>query len=238
MKQLTNKHTLSIKQINDLLKCLSGDKKLLYDQEYMEKLYVKYQNKTINDEKDIKLLTDLFKNKNILVIGPGKTIVEEDSKIVDFIKTKNPFIVSINYASDKYFPNLIFLTNAKRHIQISTKLSLKKFTILATSNVTPMNNTFDYMVNISDLLDEKSEYPDNSLMMFLKVLMKTKINEVFLAGFDGYSGIDDNYFDEGKEYTLAKIKADYLNDYMSNFLTMNKNNIKINFITTTKYKIG
>lgn len=238
VKQLTNKHTLSIKQINDLLKCLSGDKKLLYDQEYMEKLYVKYQNKTINDEKDIKLLTDLFKNKNILVIGPGKTIVEEDSKIVDFIKTKNPFIVSINYASDKYFPNLIFLTNAKRHIQISTKLSLKKFTILATSNVTPMNNTFDYTVNISDLLDEKSEYPDNSLMMFLKVLMKTKINEVFLAGFDGYSGIDDNYFDEGKEYTLAKIKADYLNDYMSNFLTMNKDNIKINFITTTKYKIG
>ena len=238
VKQLTNKHTLSIKQINDLLKYLKGDKKLLYDKDYMEKLYVDYQNKTINDDNDIKLLTELFKNKKMLVIGPGKSVIDESQKITEYINKEKPFIVSINYASDSYEPDLIFLTNAKRHIQISTKLSLKNFTILATSNVTPMNKAFDYTVNISDLLDKDSEYPDNSLMMFLKILMKTEVKNVALAGFDGYSGTDDNYFDEGKEYTLAKIKADYLNKYMSEFITINKDKIKIEFVTTTKYKVG
>ena len=237
VKQLTNKHTLSIKQINELLNTLSHDKKLLYDQEYMDKLYVHYQNKSINDENDLKLLTELFKDKNILVVGPGKSIIEESESIKRYIDRYKPFIVSINYASDDYEPDLIFLTNAKRHIQISTKLSLKKFNILATSNVTAMNKKFDYTVNISDLLDEKSEYPDNSLMMFIKVLIKTGVNTVALAGFDGYSGTDDNYFDEMKEYNFAKMKADYLNNYMNKFLHDNNSIIKINFVTKTKYKI-
>ena len=46
-----------------------------------------------------------------------------------------------------------------------------------------------------------------------------------------------NYFDEGKEYDFAKRKADYLNTYMSNFMTANKENIDIEFLTDTRYKV-
>ena len=81
------------------------------------------------------------------------------------------------------------------------------------------------------------EYADNSLMMLLKVLIRCGVKEVNLAGFDGYSGTDANYLDEGKEYDFAKKKADYLNGYMSGFFKTHKDDIKVNFLTTTRYDI-
>ena len=74
-------------------------------------------------------------------------------------------------------------------------------------------------------------------MMILKVLMRSGVKEVNLAGFDGYSGTDANYLDEGKEYEFAKKKADYLNNYMSGFIRSHKDDIKVNFLTTTRYDI-
>ena len=98
-------------------------------------------------------------------------------------------------------------------------------------------DSFDYTVNISDLLDKNSEYADNSLMMLLKLFIKTGVKSVSLAGFDGYSGTDANYLDEGREYEFAKKKADYLNSYMSGFIKSVKDELKIEFITETRYEI-
>ena len=237
VKQLTNKHTLSVKQINELLGRLEGEKKLLYDREYMERLYLEYQDKEINDAASITALKGLFENKTILVTGPGKTMKLQEGKVWDFISSRNPLVISINYATNSFRPDFIFLTNTKRYIQVSTLLSGNKIPVIATSNVTPADKPFGYVVNISELLDRDSEYSDNSLMMILKLLMKTSVKKVYLAGFDGYSGTDSNYFDEGKEYDFAKRKADYLNTYMSNFMTANKENIDIEFLTDTRYKV-
>ena len=51
VSDLMNKRTLSIKSVNEILGKLEGEKKLLYDRDYMEALYVNYQNKEVNDEK-------------------------------------------------------------------------------------------------------------------------------------------------------------------------------------------
>ncbi|MCR5594077.1 MAG: aldolase catalytic domain-containing protein [Saccharofermentans sp.] len=237
VKQLTNKHTLSIKQINELLGKLQGEKKLLYDKDYMERLYVEFQDKEINDSADIEALARELRGKTILVTGPGTTIKTESKKIGDFVMSADPLIISINYASRAFMPDYIFLTNTKRHIQVATLLSKEKIPVIATSNVTPTDKPFEYVMNISALLDRDSEYADNSLMMILKVLMRSGVKEVNLAGFDGYSGTDANYLDEGKEYDFAKQKADYLNNYMSGFIRSHKDDIKVNFLTTTRYDI-
>jgi 4-hydroxy 2-oxovalerate aldolase len=237
VKQLTNKHTLSIKQMNELLGRLEGEKKLLYDKNYMEKLYLEFQDMEINDEQSIEALAKELQGKTILVTGPGKTMETEGGKVGDFVMSRNPVIISINYASRVFMPNYIFLTNSKRYIQVATILSKEKIPIIATSNLTPTDKPFEHVVNISDLLDRDSEYADNSLMMLLKVLMRSGVKEVNLAGFDGYSGTDDNYLDVGKEYEFAKKKADYLNNYMSGFIRSHKNDIKVNFLTSTRYDV-
>ena len=67
--------------------------------------------------------------------------------------------------------------------------------------------------------------------------MELSVNSVYLAGFDGYSKRSDNYFDTKREYSFAKEKAKYLNEYVIEFLTSVKDKIQVQFITRSYYDI-
>lgn len=47
-----DKKKLSVKSINEILDKLEDSKKLLYDGQYIERLYVEYQKHECDDEKD------------------------------------------------------------------------------------------------------------------------------------------------------------------------------------------
>ncbi len=235
VKQLMNTHSLSVKQINELLGHLEGDKKLLYDEDYMNELYYQYQKREIDDSNDRIILSQKFADNTILLVGPGTSIRDEKDKIRDFIRNRKPLIISINYVPSEISADYIFISNAKRYNQLSTELHKKGSVIIATSNVTPTKGKFEYRLNICNLLDRGSKCPDNSLMMFIKILTFIGIKKVYLAGFDGYSGTEDNYFDEGKEYSFAKGMSEYLNEYMSDFLSCNRDKIEVDFVTDSKY---
>ena len=238
MAYLMNKRTLSVKSINELLGKLEGEKKLLYDKDYMERLYIEYQNNEVNDRHDRERLEAEFKDKNILVLGPGVTVKTRKKEILDFIEKNNPTVISINYVPELTKPDYVFISNSKRYVQLATKLSREKHTIIATSNVTAtVTGSFAYTLNFSTLMDKDSEILDNSFIMFLKTPMDLNVKKVTLAGFDGYSSTDINYYNENMEYESIKSKADYLNRYTADFLKANKNKLETEFITESRYLI-
>lgn len=233
---LMNKRTLSVKSINELLGKLEGEKKLLYDEGYMEKLYIEYQNNEVNDELCRKNLSKALKDKNILLIGPGVTVKTQSQKILDYVEKNNPTVISINYVPDLAKPDYVFISNSKRYVQLATKLSREKHTIIATSNVTAtVSGSFEYILNFSTLMDKTAKVVDNSLIMMLKALIGLGVKHVTLAGFDGYSSTDVNYYKENMEYENIKEKADYLNRYTSEFLINNKHLITTEFLTESRY---
>lgn len=233
---LMNKRTLSVKSINELLSMLEGEKKLLYDKEYMEKLYLNYQDKEVNDTDTLINLGEVLKNRQILLVGPGSSMGEEKDKIEKFVKNSNPVIISINYVPSYLKPDYVFISNAKRYVQLATTLSNENYPIIATSNVTSSNGEFEYVLNISSLLDRKAKIIDNSLIMLLKAFEKMSIDNVMLAGFDGYSKETANYFRNSMEYEFIKGMEDYLNEYTTNYLDSVKDKIKIEFLTDSKYR--
>jgi 4-hydroxy 2-oxovalerate aldolase len=237
VKDLMNKRSLSIKQINELLGMLEGEKKLLYDKNYMEQLYLQYQDKEINDTETIRKLKKKFEGKTILVVGPGVTMQKQKLRVTEYVSAHRPVIIAINYIPDYLKPDYVFLSNSKRYVQLATALSKSKYNIIATSNVACTNGRFDYVVNISDLLDRNAQFIDNSLMMLLKIFIKAGVAKASFAGFDGYSGTENNYFDEGKEYSFARKQAEYLNDYMSSVLHENADRIEAEFVTDTRYRV-
>ena len=147
-------------------------------------------------------------------------------------------ILSINYIPEYVDPDYIFLSNSKRYVQLATVLSQKNCPIIATSNVTCTNGEFDYILNVSPLLDLNEEIIDNSLIMLLKALIRIGIGQVVLAGFDGYSRDKVNYINENMEYEFSKRMADYLNQYTIRFLKENKENIQVTFLTQSRYAEG
>ena len=233
---LMNKKTLSVRSINELLGCLEGEKKLLYDKNYIEDLYVHYQMHEIQDEETIETLGNMLSAKELLVLGPGSTIKKQSELIADYIAQKDPLVISINYIPERFEPDHIFISNAKRYVQIATKLSKQKYSVIATSNVTGTNDSaFDYVLNFSNLMDSEAEIIDNSLIMFLKALIRMGVKKVTLAGFDGYSKRAHNYFDMEMQYDFVKDKADYLNRYTTDFLAKTKDVLEVVFLTESHY---
>lgn len=235
---LMNKKTLSVKQIIEILNSLSFEKKLLYDAKYAEQVYLKYQDVVCDDKADIEKLKKVLKNKEVLLVGPGNNIKRERTKVKKLISERKPIVISVNYAPKDIKIDYVFLTKTKRYTLLLNDLhgsENENVGIIATSNVTKARGNFHYILNYGTLIDRDTEVIDNSLVMFLKEAVALEIKKVYLAGFDGYSKRGDNYFDVSREYSFAKEKADYFNEYVKEFLNTVKDKLIIKFITKSKY---
>ncbi|MCR5214608.1 MAG: aldolase catalytic domain-containing protein [Eubacterium sp.] len=237
---LMNKKTLSIKSINELLSRLEGEKKLLYDKKYMENLYLEYQSNDIDDSESLEKLGQALTDKTLLIIGPGKTVVDEEDKIKSFLEgqnRENVEIISINYVPTRLEPDMVFVSNSKRYLQMSTVLSKKRknLELIGTSNVTSRTAMFDYNLNYSSLIDEEAEIIDNSFIMLLKVMAKVGLKKVYVAGFDGYSDDKLNFINPDMEYTFIKDRTAELNQYAKDKLAELKDRLEVEFVTTSLY---
>ena len=173
---LMNKRTLSVKSVNEILGQMEGESRLLYNRDYIEQLYISYQENVVDDNKAISELKEALENRTILLLGPGLNILKQRDKITKFINERNPIIISVNMIVEEIAPDYVFLSNAKRYVQMATALSQRgrKYKIIATSNVTETNKQFDYVLNYSELLDRQAEIIDNSFVMLLKVMLRLK----------------------------------------------------------------
>lgn len=238
VRYLMEKRTLSVKSINEILGKLKGEKKLLYDKDYIEDLYAKYQTNEINDSAAAERLKKVFCGKKIFVVGPGRTMITERDRVENFLNGNRDGLitVSINYVPEYMSPDFVFISNSKRYVGLASRLLQDNYRIIATSNVTAAcDGEFEYVLNFSALMDPSSEFIDNSFVMFLKVLINIGVSKVTLAGFDGYNDKESNYFDSSKEYDFVKSKAWYLNGYTKNFMESICDKISFDFLTDTKY---
>ena len=211
----------------------------MYDKEYAESLYKEYQLNEVNDENDLKRIKNELKDKEILLIGPGNSVHSQKEKIEEYLLEKNPVVISINYIPEDIKTDYVFLSNSKRYVQVATRLCKCSSKIIATSNITATSqNAFDYILNYSTLIDNNAEIIDNSLIMLLKALVLIKIKNVALAGFDGYSSNNTNYFNKSMEYEFVKKMANYLNEYTVHFIRSVSNKITVKFVTDSKYVDG
>ena len=209
-----------------------------YDEKIIEKLYSDYQEIEVDDKEDLAKLKEAIADKKVLVLGPGTSATTEESKVQDFIINNDPIIISINYIPSTIKPDFCFITNKKRFVQLSSNIAKNAdtFKVIATSNVTSSTYTFDYTIKYSNLLDYNAQIIDNSFLMLLKVLKKIGIEEVSVAGFDGYATDDSpNYINPDMEYQFTSAEATELNQYVIGELSKLSSGFKVNFLTSSYY---
>lgn len=238
VRYFMGKKTLSVSQIVELLNSLQKEKQLMYDAKYAEQMYLEYQNVTCDDKNSLAALKKIFHGQELLLIGPGKNIKRQRSKVNEYIVEHRPLTVAVNYAPKDIKVDYIFLTKSKRYTQLMNDLegsTNEDVAIIATSNVTRTAGNFRYVLKYESLIDRNAEIIDNSLVMLLKAMEQVGAKKVNLAGFDGYSKNEDNYFDISREYGFVKEKADYLNQYVQDFLQSLDGSLEVNFITRSYY---
>lgn len=230
---------LSVSMIDDLLSTIEPeDKKLLYDKDIGKKYYDTFVKEQVNEGISVNNFLDFVGKKKILLIGPGKNIGLQASKVQKFIAEEKPVVISVNYLPKEVTTDCVFITNPKRYHDMTLSLKEKrhqKVKTLATTNVTCRNGQFDFVINRAPLLEKDEKIIDNSFLMLVKFLNNIGIKEVYCAGFDGYSDKENNYNNPEMEYDFVKREAVSLNSHMKASIANYRKTMDIVFITYSAY---
>ena len=231
-KYLVDKQTVPVEMVNDILKKLPDSQKATYDVDLIKQLYLDKFSKSVSDIEIVKWLKDKLLNKKILILAPGKSIEIEKENINKFIQLNNPFIVSLNFYPEIYDSNLIFVSNIKRF----SSLENIETSLMVTSNIEnyPQNAM---VINYSTYLSNSKIY-DNVFLIFLNLLISMSVKNIYVAGLDGFSSINnENYYNNTLINSAREREFGERNQIMSQELQKLSNKININFITKTKYNM-
>ena len=227
---LLGKGRLRAKQINQILASIEEGKKTAYDEQYIEELYQKFQNHEVNDSVLLARLRDELKNKKILILAPGSSIIRQKEVIERFIQKKTPVVISANFASVDYHQDYIFVSNAMRYGALDEQR--KDSVVLITSNLMDVCEE-ENVLNYAELCFDEKGNCDNCVIMIMKLLIKLGIEKVYIAGFDGYQEEGGNYV---TSYMASQhTKGNEVNIRNRRYVEDIRKKLKVEFLTDSLY---
>lgn len=232
---LMNLQTVRVEDIEKVIAMIPESKRSEFDKQYITALYKAYQSHTINDKDTLKTLKELFAEKTILVLAPGRTLITEAKKIQKFIEEQRPYIISVNFDGQNFPVDVMFISNLKRfNIMEFDHTFTKK--LIVTSNIDAHLAGEIYRINYSDYLCGEDKISDNAGVMLLNLLCACEAKKVVLAGFDGFKMTpSENYFDRelymNVESDILPLKTEMIRKQINLLMK----DIDISFLTTSQY---
>lgn len=231
-KYLVDKATVPVEAINKLLQSIPNEKKAIFSLDLIKQLYLDKLSNPVEDSGTLEQFSSFVKDRNILLLAPGKTLENEKQVICDFIDKNNPYIISLNFIPNDYHTDLVFVTNTKRFENL-TDINCP---LMITSNIEKYPQKA-MVLNYSSYLNDSNMY-DNVTLMLLKIFEKINIKNVNIAGLDGFSNLQSENYVDKKMINNAKLgEFDERNQVMSLELSKLNKNIKINILTSTRYQV-
>lgn len=228
---LDDKKTLTVEDMNEIFDMMDREKRLSFDKNYIEEVYLRYMATGQVQEAHKAELKEQLANKKILLIAPGKSSLDERNKIARFAKQDNVVSISVNFDYPGVETDFIFLSNLRRFRELDLD---KRSKCIVTSNI-PADNIY-LQTKYRDLLTDIEAVKDNAGLMAIKFLMNYGVKEIYLAGFDGYAhDVKENYGDSQMAYITRNAVLDAMNEGMTAVLRQYSKNIEIHFLTDEKH---
>ncbi|MDD6157405.1 MAG: pyruvate carboxyltransferase [Lachnospiraceae bacterium] len=230
------KHMLPIDQVSDLLRMIPEEKKISFDKEFADRLYLEYnQEKQLDDEVVVAALKEKIAGKKVLLIAPGKHLTDADAVIREMLADENAISIALN--NDRaYLTDYVLATKQERY----EKAIGRGKHVIVTSNVTrtPVAE-FDGQVQVIDYkewIHTEDGVNDSALVVVFNLLREIGVKEVYLAGFDGFSvNINENYMDPNLRRPVTEEQAKERNEFFKKFIAETKKDIQLIFLTESMY---
>lgn len=228
---LDDKKTLTFEDMNAIFDMMCDEKKVSYDKAYIEELYIRYMaNGRVQEEHKAELMEKL-NGKEIVLVAPGKSSIEEAEKVREFVAKCNTVVISVNFTYSEIAPDFIFLSNLRRFRELPKEEGSK---CIVTSNI-PAEGVY-YQTKYRDLLNNIEAVTDNAGLMAIKFLSTQGVKSIHLVGFDGYShDARENYGNSELAFITRNAVLDAMNVGMSRVLEEYSKIVKIEFLTEPKH---
>jgi len=238
--QLLKRHNLKSKDLRGIIELLDENQRASYDYALLEQLYVKYFDNPIDDTEAICTLTKRFKNKNIVLLAPGKTVQESSDFITNYIRKNDAIVIGVNNIIENYRLDYIFFSGKKRYkdLQYLDYIKAGCPVAIVSSNIKNNADSNEIIVDYSSLIKFGWVNIDSSIILLLRLLLKCEVCNVSIAGLDGFYINDTNYYNQDLDTGLDNIsKEELTNDIYSmiNDICVNNSYFRINFLTKSIY---
>lgn len=236
---LMNKQTLHAKDIHVILSNLENEKRALFDKEYIAKEYIKYMSHHIDDNAIQNSIYHELKDKDILLLAPGKSLRKNISYINTLIENGNYYTISVNFIPTDINISAAFISNMRRFkcIEELIKHSTKNNRIIITSNITTESTKKLSIIDFSSYINEEQCIVDNAGLMCINFLKKIGVKKITLAGFDGFTAnYSDNYYENSMAMDIEEQRLMNMNIATAKKLIQLKKQLDITFLTESAYK--
>lgn len=237
---LLRQHKTRAKDMKNIIECLAPEKRVIYDYDALDSVYVDYQSREINDETAKIILKKNLENKNITLILPGKTAKEKMNEVNEYILREESIVMGVNSVIEGYSYDYLFFSNTVRwDYAVEQKLIKEPTKVILTSNIAQEQSPDRYVVNYNSLIYRGWKLYEVSIMMLLKLLLQIKPERISIAGWDGYDIHDNNYSDLNMEVNLDSAGMKSFNrdlkEMMNDFREKSNGVFDIEFITPSRF---
>lgn len=230
-QHLYEKHLLTVEQISEILQMLREEKKISFDKEYAEKLYYEYNSRYADSGAGLEKLKSACDGKKVLLIAPGKSIVEHRRRIEDKLAEKDIVSIQIN-AVDAFKTDFVFINKA--WLMAEARASASQ--IIALSNV-GSGRPGDIILNYEQWVPPSEASADSSFVVLMKILFAIGVKDVYLAGFDGFDyDADKNYYSDELKRDLGIRQIDEINARGAEVVKKYSGPMCLEFVTPSKYQ--
>lgn len=241
---LLQNHRTNAKDMRNIIESLPAADRRKYDYDLLEQKYLDYQNKIVDDEAALHTLQSEFASRKVLLLLPGKSVIQNQEKIDAYIKENNPVVIGVNAVLEQYSYDYLFFSNSVRY-NYAKEIYSEQFHAnkrIVASNIKTEPEENDWVVNFNLLVKRGWEHFDNSGIMCLRLLNKLHVAHVALSGFDGFeNAYNDSYADVSLPRINPGKKWDELNeeirDMFEDFKKTTSDSMEIEFVTESKYDV-
>lgn len=227
------KHMLPVDQVAELLSLIDEEKKISFDKAYAEQLYLAYNaRRHQNDDMTVQRLTQMIQGKRVLLIAPGKRLMDGKSCIRELLKESDVVSISLN-SFDQFETDFVLTTRSDAFWR--AKENGKR--IIVTSGVYEINGDSILVIDYGKWVTLENGVQDSSGIVALKLITACGASEILLAGFDGFStNINQNYYDKTMRRPVSEEQAQQRNEYFRLYLKRLREKIPVRFLTKSLYE--
>lgn len=240
---LQKNHRTNARDMSNIIASLSQSERRAYDYDLLEKRYLENQGRLVDDSKAIETLKKAASERKVLLLAPGKTIITQEEKVKDFIKKENPLVIAVNAIHKGYDCDYISFINSVRY-QYAKDAYGKEFDShkkILLSNIKTSGDANELVINFNSVIKRGWEHFDNAVICMLRFLAKLDIQNVALAGFDGFkTAYNESYADSSLPTLNPNGNWDALNeeikDMFKDFVLSVKSKMSIEFVTESIFE--
>lgn len=228
---LDSKKTLTIEGMDELFSIMDEEKKVSYDKNYIEELYIQYMSLGQSREIHFQELKEKFANKEVMLIAPGHSLVEEKERVLKLIGRRGLPVVCINFEFAEIDADFLFVSNQRRFKRLDVQ---KHHKCIVTSNI--LSTDVYLNVEYKDLLNAEPSVRDNAGLMAIKFLMRLGVAKIYIAGMDGLSFDPmQNYVEKEMNFYSNREVIEMMNEGMGKVLQQYCRELKLEFVTKPRY---